>query len=288
EELNFSEPNWVKENNLNDLKIAIGNVDSDEKIDIVMMYFNAENSKAFISVADFTDTLNYKEPKQIDYVKNLVDSFITIGNISSSYIKRGFIVDTPSLQDGYYVTNVFYLKDGVLQSKNFDLSITKPSYMPVIDIDFDGVLEIPYYSMTYRASNDGNVDWYKFNTLNNSFKFWKQIYYNYNYNFKVQIADKLKGKIFVENDNENLSKQNSCQFNFYYYDDEFDYRKNLFSIIIENTKLEAENKTVVSNKIKLCDYENYSYYYKINDYDELKKLKLTQENIKDSFSIIFE
>lgn len=279
-------PDWLENyENFTDMRVAIGKMDKDNMLDIVMVNFNSKNNEAYVSVLNYNNDIINKGTTSFANVKNISEIYLNIGKVATN--KRGVIVDIPMLKGGYYLTNILYIENSKLEKAFEDNDIIKPYYIPIQDIDNDKVLEIPTNEIAYKSKDEANVTWYKWSGKKGVKLFAVQIYYNYKFNYKILIPNNLSRKIIVEEEFSNTKNLNYSVFKFYYYDVKDSERKNVFNIIVEN-KGKSDDKQANANTITLKETEDYNYLLYINNKEETKKLALTEEAIKDYFSLIYE
>ncbi|MDK2564120.1 VCBS repeat-containing protein [Romboutsia sedimentorum] len=295
------DPTWIKEReNLLDLKIKIGYIDDDDKLDILLLHYDSKSSKVYTSLANFTKELQLIDSTEFEDVKGLNNLYITIGTISKEKIgdvtkeKKGVILDIPMIQDNNYMTQIIYVKDKKINKAfNYnDKNLTKPYYIPTEDIDDDNVVDIPIVKGSgniYTQKTSAQISWYKWNGKEkekSGLVFISQIYYNYQYNYKVFIPNNLANKIDVQQAPQN--KGNEVLFKFYYYDVVSGESKNLFTISVINKKLiEDKKNSSTSNGILLKETDEYNFVLYQDDLQELKKLKINTEALRENFSLIY-
>lgn len=293
-------PTWIKnKQNLLDVKIKVGYIDDNDKLDILIMHYDPKNSKAYASLANFNKSLELIDFTEFSNVKNLSDLYITIGTIATEKVgntkieKKGVILDIPIIQDNNYITQILYIKDQKIKKafSDDDKSTMKPYYIPIEDINKDKVIEIPIVNGSgniYTQKNSANISWYKWNGKEDDEKsslvFIIQIYYNYQYNYKMLIPNKLVNKVDIVQE----YKGNDVLFKFYYYDTVDVKLKNLFTISLVNKNLIDDKKNASSsNGIILNETNEYSFILYQNDLEELKKLNINIEALREYFSLIY-
>lgn len=295
------DPTWIKEReNLLDLKIKIGYIDDDDKLDILLLHYDSKSSKVYTSLANFTKELQLIDSTEFEDVKGLNNLYITIGTISKEKIgdvtkeKKGVILDIPMIQNNNYMTQIIYVKDKKINKAfNYnDKNLMKPYYIPTEDIDDDNVVDIPIVKGSgniYTQKTSAQISWYKWNGKEkekSGLVFISQIYYNYQYNYKVYIPNILANKIDVQQAPQN--KGNEVLFKFYYYDVVSGESKNLFTISVINKKLiEDKKNSSTSNGILLKETDEYNFVLYQDDLQELKKLKINTEALRENFSLIY-
>lgn len=285
-------PTWIiNKKNITNMKIKIGNIDGDSKLDILMLHFNQSDNKIYASLTNFDDDIVLKDFIEIENVKNLSDTYITIGNVGKS--KTGIILDIPTYKENNYTTQILYIEDNKLKKafNDLDENIMKAYYIPVSDINDDKVIDIPIVNgngHAYTSKNSANINWYGWNGKNNEqsgLLFISQIYYNYQYNFKFLMPNNLLRKVSISQpyDGDNIS------FIFNYYDGITMEQKNLFEIkLISKTITEDTKSTTVQTGTIVGETEDYSFVIYLNDEEELKSLDITRDALVDYFSLIYE
>lgn len=295
-------PTWLEDNkNLLDMKVKIGYIDGDDKLDILMLHFNSKTNKAYASLANFDKGLKLSNYVEFDNIKSLNNSYITLGTISTENKKgktiehKGIVLDMPIIKNDNYITQILYLKEGKLKKafKDDDKSIMKPYYIPVEDINNDKVLDIPIVNGSgniYTSKTSATISWYRWNGKDNledsSLLFTIQIYYNYQYKFRLLIPNELVNKLDIEQDYQEQSSD--VLFKFYYYDILETEPKELFTIAVVNKNLIDENKKNVNQSaIILGENNDYTFTLYINNLEQLKKLKINEGSLKEYFSLIY-
>ncbi len=295
------DPTWIKEReNLLDLKIKIGYIDDDDKLDILLLHYDSKSSKVYTSLANFTKELQLIDSTEFDNVKGLNNLYITIGTIAKENLgdvikeKKGVILDIPMIQENNYMTQIIYVKDKKINKAfNYnDKNLMKPYYIPTEDIDDDNVVDIPIVKGSgniYTQKTSAQISWYKWNGKEkekSGLVFVSQIYYNYQYNYKVFIPNNLANKIDVQQAPQN--KGNEVLFKFYYYDVVNVERKNLFTIsVINNNLIEDKKDSSNANGMILKETDEYNFVLYQDDLEELKKLKINTEALRENFSLIY-
>lgn len=298
-------PRWIYDKqNLSDMKVKIGYIDNDSKLDILMINYDDNRNKLYASIFNFNgfnkgiSLIGYTS---IENVKNISDLYITLGNVAIDLKKnpiKGIILDIPTTKDNSYFTQILYIKDEYLKKafKDDDKRLMKSYYIPVQDINNDKIIEIPIVNSTlnestYTSKSSANISWYRWNGKSNDesdILFTIQIYYNYEYNYKFLIPNNLVNKINVEQD---YSLDNNALFKFYYNDSDTKSYKNIFTIATSPKSIVDDGKNVnlsTTSSIILKETENYNFILVIEDPDEINKLNLTIESLRDYFSLIYE
>lgn len=288
-------PTWLKDiSNLQDMKIKIGHMDNDNIVDILLMHYDKKTNKVYASMTNFNETLEFKDYVEFENIRGLSDSYITIGYIATD--KKGIILDMPTIKDNNYMTQMLYMENNHLKKafRDHDKSIMKPYYIPVknIDKDKDNVIDIPIVNgsdngETYTVKDSATVSWYKWNGKNeenSGLVFIAQRYYNYKYNYELLIPNILVNKLEVKED----YLSDNPLFKFYYYDTDKKKKVNLFTISLASKTIVDENKSIVpQNGFILNENEENTYLLYIDNEEEMKKLKLNQEAIKEFFLLIY-
>ena len=292
-------PTWIKDKrNMLDVKIKIGYIDDDDKLDILIIHYDPKNSKAYASLANFNTSLELIDFTEFSNVKNLSNLYITIGTIATEKVgnttieKNGVILDIPTIQDNNYITQILYVRDKKIKKafSDDDKNIMKPYYIPIEDINKDKVIEIPIVNGSgniYTQKNSAKMSWYKWNGKEeekSGLVFMSQIYYNYQYNYKMLIPNSLVNKVYIAQE----YKGDDVLFKFNYYDIVDIGPKNLFTISVVNKSMIDDKKNVSSsNGIILKETNEYSFILYQNDLEELKKLKINIEALIEYFSLIY-
>ena len=282
-------PYWIKDkDNITDMKIKIEYIDNDDILDILVLNYNPKTNKVYSSLLNFDGKIKLLDYIEHENVKNLNNLYITYGQVDTN--KNGIVLDIPNLKDNNYRTQILYTKDKKLEKvfKDDDKNLMKPYYIAVEDINKDKVLEIPIVagsSSIYTLQSSSTVSWYRWNGkegADSSLIFTSQIYYNYKYNFKLFIPNNLFDKILVEQE----FVGEKAVFKFYYFD--YSDRKNLFNIVVESkNKLEDRKNTGTQNSIVLQESDEYTFLLVVNNANEMDKLDMTIDALKEYFSLIY-
>ncbi|MEG2788416.1 MAG: hypothetical protein RR942_11440 [Romboutsia sp.] len=284
-------PGWIEDKeNLSDMKIKIGHMNDDNIVDILFMNYNLKTNKAYLSLAEFEKRLIIRDFIEFENIKSVSDSYITIGNIDKD--KIGIILDMPTIKDNNYMTQMLYIEDNDLIKvfSDYDKSIMKPYYIPVQDINNDKIIDIPIVNGSgaiYTVKNSTIISWYKWNGKskeNSRLVFSCQVYYNYQYNYKLMIPEILENKLDIK---EEFSDGNPL-FKFYYYDTVKNKPIDLFTISLANKKILDESKSVgPQSTIILNESTENVFILYINNENEMKKLNLSADSIREFFSLIY-
>ena len=286
------QPTWIEDNNsLTDVKLKIGYLNNDDVLDVLMLNFNPNKNKVYVSVLNFKDDKTVLDMVEFDNVKNFNNLFVAVGNIAKNQI--GTILDIPiTSENGYYITQILYLEDNKIVKvfDEEDKAIRKSTYNPPEDINKDKVIEIPITSgdnSTFTSKQSSTVSWYRWNGKTgeeSGLLFNSQIYYNYQYNFKLEIPNNLVNKFYVDQEE---SGENAV-FKFFYHDTITSQTKNLFTIHLTQKSLVDENKNLnTTNGVVLAENYDYSFILYLNDVEQLDKLNITPEALKKYFSLMY-
>lgn len=298
-------PTWINDRyNLTDMKIEIGYINNDKKLDILMANYDSRNSRMYVSVVNY-DGIN-NGIKLIDYVKfdnvkNISELYITLGNLASQTkgsTTKGIVLDIPMTKESNYFTQMLYFEGDNLKKafEDNDKSLMKSYYIPVEDINKDKVIDIPILNgslneNTYTSKSSANISWYSWNGKKDSSSgllFTSQVYYNYEYNYKFFIQNNLANKIYVEQE----TNSDNVIFKFNYYDEKEKGSKTLFTITAHSKNIVVdESKNInLQNQVgtTLKETDKYNFILTIVDTDQLNRLDLTVESLKEYFSLIYE
>ncbi len=301
QEVYNSEPTWIKNRGyLSDMKIKIGYINDDHILDILMVNYDYKNSEMYVSILNFDNKMKLIDYVKFENVKNISDLYITFGNLASQVkgaTTRGVVLDIPMIKDSSYFTQMIYLENGSIKKafKDDDKNLMKSYYIPIEDINKDKVIDIPILNgslneNTYTSKSSANISWYRWNGKtddNSGLLFTIQIYYNYDYNYKFLIPNNLANKIYIEQE-QNLD---NVLFKFCYNDATGNKSKSLFTITASSRNIVDENKNinlVNQASILLKETEKYNFSLSIDDTEELERLDITKEALKDYFSLIYE
>lgn len=284
-------PNWIPDrNSLTDMKLEIGYFDKDDTLDVLALNYNPNKNTVYASIINFGDNIKLRDNIVIENVKSLSNLYTTVGNVSKN--KIGIVLDIPTLQDSYYVTQILYIDNGRIKKvfKDDDERSKKSYYLPVEDINNDNILEIPIANGNnnmYSLKSSANVGWYIWNGKEgdeSDLVFTIQIYYNYQYNFKLLIPNNLVNKFYIEQDN---SESDNAVFKFNYIDRVTSETKNIFTIsVTPKSSIEDSNNMNVTNGIVLGESYDYTFTLYQNDVEILEELNLTSDTLREYFSLI--
>ncbi len=289
------QPTWIDDyEDYKDMKIQIGYIDDDSKIDVLMINHNKITSNAYANIINYEENNNIKisNSVKIENVKNLDDLYIESGDVYKN--KRGTILSIPTANESKYMIQILFREDNKLQKAFDDKNmIVNPYYIPVQDINDDEVLDIPLInnniveSVSTNSKSSCLITWKKWNNQrkeDSNTLFVSQIYYNYKDNFKLLVPNELADKLYIQN----AIVSNIPQYTFYYY-----YKGNkepleLFQMSILPKKITEDNKSSTSSESVLIETEGKVYRMTVKDMDILEKYNLTVENMKEYFSVVYE
>lgn len=288
-------PTWIQnKDTYTEMKVEIGDLDNDDIKDIVIVSYNPDTHKMAVSLTYFNKYIRLVDFKMFTDVRNMENVYVEIHKVNTD--KKGIVVDTRSFKEkDSYVTQILYLEDKILKKAFSDTNdkLKKPYYIPVEDINYDGIVEIPIVNNSakgYRTKNSANISWYNWNGESDEFMnliFVSQIYYNYKNNFKLFIPNILANKISVEED----YKDNKVSFEFYYYNSlkpQSELEK-LFTInkVTKNKIDEGKGSNSKSGGFILSESDSETFMLLINNPQILKELNINKELIKECFLPVY-
>ncbi len=288
-------PTWLDDyQKYTNMKINVGLINDDSKLDILMLNSDNSSSDVYITVLNYDKDYNVKVTNSVKMsnIKNISESYITLGKVYNN--KKGVILSMPMLKDNNYGTQILYMKDDKLKKVFKDDKIIMNSYyVPAIDVNNDGILEIPELNNSMIENFNPNskssslVSWRKWNNKvgdEANTIFISQVYYNYKSNFKFLVPNNLANKLYIKRS----VLGDSNYYIFYYYDKEHSKQIELFQIGYSPKNLVEDAKA--SPKIESILYENNNYYYQliVKDKEAFEKYNLTLDNMKEYFSIIYK
>lgn len=285
------DPSWIdNKDDFTEMKVKIKNLDNDGKLDIIIANFNPKTHVMTVSLAYFDQYVKLRDFSVFNDVKNLDSAYLDIKKVSKD--KKGIIVDTKSFtENDSYITQILYLENDNLK-KAFDeknIKVTKPYYIPVEDINNDGIAEIPMIngnSRGYNQKSSLNISWNIWNGKtkeSSNLVFVSQIYYNYQNNFRLSLPNNLANKIYID---ENFSEGKS---EFMYYDIHQSEPIKLFTItkISKNKIDESKNQNTSNGGTILKENDSEMYVLVENSPKVLKDLNISKDAIKENFSLIY-
>lgn len=296
------DPKWIKaKEEFSDMIVNIGYINSDSKLDILVINHDSKTNKAYASILNFEKDINLIDYVELSNVKSLKNLYITIGTIATEKVgestleKKGVFLDIPIVQDNNYTTQILYMQNNKLKKafKDDDKSTIKPYYIPVEDVNNDKVIDIPIVTGSgngnmYTPKLSATINWNRWNGKedeSSGLVFTSQIYYNYQYNYKLFIPNNLASNSYIES----AFQGKEALFRFHYYDKINTEPKNLFTIaVISKNQIEDKNSPKNSLPVLLGETNEYNFVLYQNDVKELKKLKIDIETIKEYFSLIYK
>lgn len=290
------DPSWIEDKDgFSEMKVNVGNLDNKGNLDIIISSYNPETHELAVSLTYFDEYIKLKDFTILKDVKNLDSAYINIDKVSKD--KKGIVVDTRSFTDNdSYITQILYLDKNRLY-KAFDennMEIKKPYYIPVEDMNNDGVVELPVINSStkgYNPKTSAIISWYVWNGKTKEESkpvFVSQVYYNYENNFKLNIPNNLANKIYVEVDHKNKNS-----FEFVYYDIHQTEPVKLFTInkvpknkIDENKRSNHTTNTNISGTL-ILENDKESYILMVNNPKIFKSLNLSEDAIQENFKAIY-
>lgn len=284
-------PSWIEnKDEFTETKVIVDNLDNDGKLDIIIANFNPQTHEMAVSLTYFDQYIRLKDFNLFNDVKNLESAYFNVKKVSKE--NKGIVVDTKSFTgNDSYTTQILYLENGKLE-KAFDennIITKKPYYIPVEDINNDGIVEIPIInsnSKGYSPKTSANVSWHIWNGKSKEHSntvFVSQIYYNYKNNFKLKLPNNLANQVYVEEDyNDNKSE-------FFYYDLRHTEPVKLFTIskVSKNKLDESKSPTTNNGGFIILENDSESFILQVNSPKILKDLNISEEAIKEYFSVIY-
>lgn len=90
------------------MKVKIGYIDGDDKLDILMFYLNNKINEMFVSVVNFDGKMKIKDFVKFENVKNLSELYIILGNVvlfvgNFFVVIKGIVFDIFILKDNNYI-----------------------------------------------------------------------------------------------------------------------------------------------------------------------------------------
>ena len=295
EKISQVQPTWLKDyKKYSQMKIEVGFIDDDLKLDILMMNYDTGNGEAYATVLNYSNNneLLISNSIKIPNVKNLNDLYSVIGKVYNN--KKGIILSIPTLKENAYATQILFMENNKLKKVfNDNKVILNPYYVPVRDENSDGIIDIPVLnnnmieSFTVNSKLSSLISWRKWNNKTGKHAdtiFISQIYYNYKNNFKFFIPDNLANKLYIQKS----VVSDAPYYTFYYYDKSSKEPLELFQIGISPKNLVEDTKTNPKMDTILGETENNYYQLIIKSKEAFEKYDLTLENMKEYFSIIYK
>lgn len=289
------EPSWLKDyKKYTQMKIKVGFIDNDLKLDILMMNYDNSNGEMYVTMLNYLNNneLSITNELKIPNVKNLNDLHLVIGRVFNN--KKGVVLSIPTLKENGYATQILFMKDNKLKKAfNDDKLILNNYYVPVKDDNSDGVIDIPVLNNNMIESFASNskpsalISWRKWNNKTGKDAdtiFISQVYYNYKYNFKFLVPDNLANKLYIQRN----MVGDMPYYIFYYYDKSSKEPLELFQIGISPKNLVEDTKGAPKMETILDETDNNYYQLIVKNKDVFEKNDLTLENMKEYFSLIYK
>lgn len=279
--------------NIDSKKIKISYIDDDNNIDMIVLGYNSSNRKLKVSLVQFTsENAVVKDVKTIDDINGISEAYITIGNISKN--EKGILLDLPIGKDGVVGTEVMYIKDGkfVNVASCKDEQMKKAYYVPVGDINKDNIIDIPSISANSSSFIDKSyayITYYQWSgSSDNNFMHIKgQSYYNYQYNFKFDIPKLMYNSLYTEQKYEG----EKIQIEFKATNIRTGTLETAFTVVVKPKNGSIDDKQSLGNTkdaVRILDNEDYSYDLIINSKRILKDYSVKEDELKKSFSNVYE
>ena len=274
-------------------KIKISYIDDDNNIDMIVLGYNSSNRKLKVSLVQFTsENAVVKDVKTIDDINGISEAYITIGNISKN--EKGILLDLPIGKDGVVGTEVMYIKNGkfVNVASCKDEQMKKAYYVPVGDINKDNIIDIPSISANSSSFIDKSyayITYYQWSgSSDNNFMHIKgQSYYNYQYNFKFDIPKLMYNSLYTEQKYEG----EKIQIEFKATNIRTGTLETAFTVVVKPKNGSIDDKQSLGNTkdaVRILDNEDYSYDLIINSKRILKDYSVKEDELKKSFSNVYE
>lgn len=288
-------PTWIEDyKKYTQMKIEVGFIDNDLKLDILMMNYDSSNGEMYVTMLNYSkdNELSTTNTIKIPNVKNLNDLYLVIGKVYNN--KKGVILSIPTLKENAYGTQILFMKDNKLK-KAFDDDnlILNSYYVPVEDANSDGIIDIPVLndnmieSFTSNSKTSALISWRKWNNKTGKDArtiFISQVYYNYKNNFKFLVPDNLANKLYIQKS----VVGDTSYYVFYYYDKSRKEPLQLFQIGISPKNIVEDTKASPKINAILAETDNNYYQLVVKNKDAFEKYDLTLENMKEYFSIIYK
>ena len=288
-------PTWLNDNEkYTSTKIDIGFIDDDLELDILMMNYDYNTGNMYATLLNYTKDNKLKNSNSVEFenVRNLNELYTSIGKVSNS--RKGVVLSIPTMKDSGYITQILCFEDNKLAKVfNEDKEIYNSYYVPVEEINNDGIIDIPVLNnnmienYTTNSKASALVSWKIWNDkIGNDadMVFISQVYYNYKNNFKFLVPNNLANKLYIQN---NIAG-NSSDYIFYYYDENDKEPTKLFQIGVSQKNLVEDSKPNASMETILGETDNNYYQLTVNDKETFEKYDLTLDNMNEHFSIIYE
>ena len=270
-------PTWIKDyTKYTQMKIKIGFIDNDLKLDILMMNYDSSNGEMYVTMLNYSkdNELSTTNTIKISNVKNLNDLYLVIGKVYNN--KKGVILSIPTLKENGYGTQILFMKDNKLKKVfDDDKLILNSYYVPVKDANSDGIIDIPVLnnnmieSFTSNSKPSALISWRKWNNKTGKEAdtiFISQVYYNYKNNFKFLVPDNLANKLYIQKS----VVGDTPYYVFYYYDKSSKEPLELFQIGISPKNLVEDTKASPKMDTILAETDNNYYQLVVKNKDVLK------------------
>lgn len=293
-------PTWLNDyDKYTNTKVKIGFFDEDFTLDILMININSTSSKMYATVLNLDENnivkkTNSLEFKDINYNKDL---YIASGKVNNNN-KKGIVLSIPVNKDNSYITQIITLDGNVIKEVfNEENIIVNSYYIPVKDVNFDGVLDLPVLNnrmidsfatlTTSVPTTSSLITWRKWNSKegeNANTIFISQVYYNYKDNFRLWLPNKLANKLYIKK----VINGDSTHYSFNYYEQDDKPPVEIFEIGLSSKNLVEDAKSTPKLETILAETDNNYYQLIIKDKKAFEKYNLTIENIKEYFSLIYK
>lgn len=290
------DPSWIdNKNGFSEMKVDVGNLDNEGNLDIIISSYNPDTHELAVSLTYFDEYIKLKDFTILKDIKSLDSAYISIDRLTKD--KKGIVVDAKSFSgNDSYTTQILYL-DGNRLYKAFDennMQIKKPYYIPVEDMNNDGIAELPVINSNtkgYNPKTSATISWYVWNGKTKEESkpvFVSQVYYNYENNFKLNIPNNLANKLYVE-----IDPKDKNSFEFVYYDIHQTEPIKLFTInkvaknkIDENKRSNSSTNTNINGTL-ILENDKESYILVVNNPKVFKSLNLSEDAIQENFKVIY-
>lgn len=275
-------------------KIKIGYIDEDNNLDMIILGYNPDTRDLKISLVKFdSDKAIVNDIKTIKDVNGISEAYLSIGNISKQ--EKGLILDIPIGKEGIIGTEILTIKNNkfITIASCKSVNMQKAYYVPIGDINKDGVIDIPSISANSSSYIDkayAYITYYQWDgSLNTDSNMYiiSQCYYNYQYNFKFCVPKNLYNLLSTEQKYEG----DKIQFEFKTIDKKSGNLKTMFTIVVKPKLNSMEDKQAMSKTkdiTQILDNEDYTYYIIINNKKLMKSYNIDESNLKKCFSGAYE
>lgn len=288
-------PTWIEDyERCTQMKIEVGFIDNDPRLDILMMNYDSSTGEMYANMLNYSNDneLSITNTVKIPNVKNLNDLQLVIGKVYNN--KKGAILSIPTLKENGYATQILFMKDkNLIKVFDDDKMILNSYYVPMEDINSDGIIDIPVLnnnmieSFITNSKTSALISWRKWNNKigkDADTIFISQVYYNYSNNFKFLVPDNLANKLYIQRNVEG----DKLYYVFYYYDKGTKEPLELFKIGVYPKNIVEDPKSSPKMKVILAETDNNYYQLIVKNKDDFEKYDLTLANMKEYFSIIYK